>query len=475
MTQTIAMPVSGGVLDDVPRIGDADVSLSNEAGFAATLTGAISTTLSADGGNDFSWRPSASSVPDLYVSGQKVVLSYNSSTNVLSGTINSGATTVFTLGIDLKAGASDVLYTQYASLIGTKAVADGGIITLGGGNAYQRVLQFTDGSGKVLSDAVVTAANLLDGTAVTVNTSDMYIGAANNLMNAGERLTLDFAAAGVAYSGGSSVSDQVASIRLAFFNFDSAAKTAPDELLVTGYTVGGGTFTKWVTNADLDANGGYTVVAPDGALLEKITFEAGSQSSFKLGFAAVSSVSYDTDISMKLGYQITDANNDIDTGVLNLTLDGNKVLIGGAGSDILVGGAASEVLMGGAGNDFLTGGGGSDVFKWTLSDKGSPGSPAVDTVTDFSTSTGGDKLDLRDLLQGENKADLNNLDNYLHFEKSGADTVIKVSSAGGFSSGFSNTAVDQTIVLKNVDLVGSFSTDQQVLQDLLNKGLLQTD
>ena len=131
--------------------------------------------------------------------------------------------------------------------------------------------------------------------------------------------------------------------------------------------------------------------------------------------------------------------------------------------------------MGGAGNDSLTGGGGGDVFKWTLADKGTPGSPAVDTVTDFNTGASGDKLDLKDLLQGEDKADLNNLDNYLHFEKSGADTVIKVSSSGGFSSGFNNSAVDQTIVLKNVDLIGSFSTDQQVLHDLLNKGQLHTD
>ena len=59
------------------------------------------------------------------------------------------------------------------------------------------------------------------------------------------------------------------------------------------------------------------------------------------------------------------------------------------------------MLIGGAGNDILTGGGGADVFQWVLADRGANGTPAIDSIRDFDTVNGSDKLDLRDLLQGE--------------------------------------------------------------------------
>jgi hypothetical protein len=125
----------------------------------------------------------------------------------------------------------------------------------------------------------------------------------------------------------------------------------------------------------------------------------------------------------------------------------------------------------------MTGGLGADVFAWKLGDQGTPGTPAVDRITDFNTVVNGDKLDLRDLLQGENHASgTGNLGNYLHFEKAGADTIVRVSSSGGFSSGYSAANENQTIVLQGVDLsAGGLTTDQLIIQDLLNKGKLQTD
>ena len=160
-------------------------------------------------------------------------------------------------------------------------------------------------------------------------------------------------------------------------------------------------------------------------------------------------------------------------------------LEGGSGTDTLDGGADNDILYGGIDNDMLTGGAGSDIFAWTLADKGTTGAPAVDTITDFNTTANSDKLDLRDLLQGETAAGANaNLENFLHFEKSGSDTILHISSAGGFSGdmhavggagAFSSGNVDQRVVLAGVDLVGGMSTDQQVIQDLLNKGKLITD
>ncbi|MCW5616416.1 MAG: cadherin-like domain-containing protein, partial [Rhodocyclaceae bacterium] len=166
--------------------------------------------------------------------------------------------------------------------------------------------------------------------------------------------------------------------------------------------------------------------------------------------------------------------------------DGNDTLVGGAGHDHLVGGAGSDlldggdgndILSGGAGEDQLTGGLGSDVFKWALADRSTSGSPAMDHVTDFDVSPGGDQLDLRDLLQGEIQGtDSGNLLNYLHFESTAAGTVVHVSSNGGFNGGYTPGREDVSITLDGVDLFsGGLSSDQQVIQDLLSKGKLITD
>ncbi|WP_301102170.1 tandem-95 repeat protein, partial [Propionivibrio sp.] len=161
-----------------------------------------------------------------------------------------------------------------------------------------------------------------------------------------------------------------------------------------------------------------------------------------------------------------------------------EILIGGGGNDTLNSAAGDDVLIGGAGNDIMSGGLGADVFQWNFADRGAAGVPAVDTITDFSVSNSAaskDVLDLRDLLQGEHAVS-SGLNNFLHFEKSGADTIVHVSSSGGFNadshivgSTFTNAAETQRIVLQSADLVGSNTLDQQIIQDLLSKGKLVTD
>ncbi|WP_395690903.1 tandem-95 repeat protein [Piscinibacter sp.] len=163
---------------------------------------------------------------------------------------------------------------------------------------------------------------------------------------------------------------------------------------------------------------------------------------------------------------------------------GNDYLDGGSGTDTLNGGAGADVLYGGAGNDILRGGtattadGASDVFAWTLSDRGTAGSGPVDTITDFSNaaaSAGGDVLDLRDLLVGENTG---NLSSFLHFSYDSASntTTIQISSTGSFAAGNYAGATDQTIVLTGVNLLsGGLTTDQQVISDLLTKAKLLVD
>lgn len=162
---------------------------------------------------------------------------------------------------------------------------------------------------------------------------------------------------------------------------------------------------------------------------------------------------------------------------------GNDALYGHAGDDILVGGAGSDLLVGGAGNDRLTGGAGSDVFAWHLADR-ADGAVAVDTITDFSTrplSSGGDVLDLRDLLQGENLINVSgNIADYLRVETSGSGasvvTRIDISSHGGFSTGTEH--IDQQIILEKANLVGlsaAGASQQQVILDLIAQGRLLVD
>ena len=73
---------------------------------------------------------------------------------------------------------------------------------------------------------------------------------------------------------------------------------------------------------------------------------------------------------------------------------GRDTLIGDAGNDQLNGGNGNDVLIGGPGTDRLTGGAGVDRFDFNAIGEG------LDTITDFARGTGGDRLDIHDVLVG---------------------------------------------------------------------------
>ena len=156
-----------------------------------------------------------------------------------------------------------------------------------------------------------------------------------------------------------------------------------------------------------------------------------------------------------LGAQNTlGAGTDTLTGIENLvgsnfndTLTGDNnsnVINGGLGNDILNGGGGDDLLIGGLGNNTLTGGAGADTFQWL---KGNSGH---DLVTDFTPGT--DKLDLSQLLQGENGTTAS-LDDYLHFNVTGSGasvlTSIDVSAMAGATP-------NQTIDLAGVNLASHY-------------------
>ena len=161
-------------------------------------------------------------------------------------------------------------------------------------------------------------------------------------------------------------------------------------------------------------------------------------------------------------------------GTGNDSLDGgagNDLLVGGAGNDTLTGGAGNDRLLGGQGNDTLIGGDGDDVFVWSKGDQGDKTTPAADVVKDFGN--GNDKLDLSDLLQGEEK--VTDLSTFLHFDREGDNTVLKVSSTGGLNTKGDN--FDQKITLEGVkwDAVDTAASQNQLIKDLITQGKLVVD
>ncbi|MFZ4552276.1 MAG: type I secretion C-terminal target domain-containing protein [Aquabacterium sp.] len=167
-----------------------------------------------------------------------------------------------------------------------------------------------------------------------------------------------------------------------------------------------------------------------------------------------------------VAFQLADGAGNVASSSLQITVSHTQVHAGTATADTLSASSSPDVFMGGEG---------SDVFAWHLSDS----STAVDVIKDFKVGvapTIGDVLDMRDLLQGENTAGgAGNLAQYLSFAVSGHDTVISVSTSGQVS-----TAVDQQIVLQNVDLaselaLGSSASNGAIIQALLNNKQLLVD
>ncbi|WP_454867266.1 retention module-containing protein [Pseudomonas farris] len=118
---------------------------------------------------------------------------------------------------------------------------------------------------------------------------------------------------------------------------------------------------------------------------------------------------------------------------------GNDLLDGGKGNDILLGGSGNDSLIGGQGNDILIGGSGADTFIWKAGDTGS------DVIKDFKASEG-DRIDLRDLLQGETGS---TIDNFLKITTVDGVSSLQVSSGGKFNGADAAAATpDVTIKLE---------------------------
>nr|WP_244891355.1 immunoglobulin-like domain-containing protein [Pseudomonas soli] len=120
---------------------------------------------------------------------------------------------------------------------------------------------------------------------------------------------------------------------------------------------------------------------------------------------------------------------------------GNDTLLGGEGNDMLFGGAGNDILIGGKGDDIMTGGSGADTFVWKAGDLGN------DVIKDFKASEG-DRLDLRDLLQGEKAS---TIDNFLKITTVGGESTLQVSTEGKLNAAGGLANADVSIKLEGVN------------------------
>ena len=230
--------------------------------------------------------------------------------------------------------------------------------------------------------------------------------------------------------------------------------------------------------------------------LSALTYNSNSAGNVTLNLSATSSESVGGSTATSTGtlnllvlsQQTSAANGDlmVGTGVNDNIVGtaGNDQIYGGIGNDIINGGAGNDIINGGAGNDTMTGGTGADTFVFVRGDQGTVGSPALDKITDFDNTNNSDKLNLAGFLVGETHTGtgtagaVGSTANYLHFELIGGNTIVDISTTGGFSGGYNAANNDERITLVGVDFVtngaGTF-TDTQIIASAIANGKLIRD
>ena len=136
-----------------------------------------------------------------------------------------------------------------------------------------------------------------------------------------------------------------------------------------------------------------------------------------------------------------------------------STLTSGEGNDYIDGGAGNDILIGGEGDDILFGGSGSDTFTWQTGDLGN------DVIRDFNAAEG-DRIDLSDLLQGEENA--TDISQYLRLDTDTSTLLINTNGA------FDTEGANATIKLENggapVDLSSHGVTPSAIINSLIDGG-----
>jgi hypothetical protein len=478
----IGTPSNGIISNNIGSVLSGDLALDIGADSGALAKVLISGTVEAGTGYITSTRYKVSdgtSLGSSYLTynGEKMVYVANADGSLTATSVTSN-TNVFTVSGNAAEGSYKVTMlaslddpTYVTSVFGNISGGNGGVYTISDGQSVFQLLM----------------TGYVNGVPSTVNTNANTIGVGSGQdIATGEALRMEFNSS----TGTSTLMSGMTVTAEGLGNGENLTWTAYDaagSVIASGSAAGSG--------GGSGSNVAVTISPTQlgGQLFDTMVFGAsGTNANYKLRLDSVTGQSEALDQTIDLQVQGVDADGDM-TAIQSLTVkldsispitgtSAGEALGGSTGADSISALDGDDTLVGGAGNDALSGGLGSDTFKWFLADKGTSGSPANDTVSDFSSaasSAGGDILDLRDLLQGETASAT--LDRYLDFNVSGGNTEIRISSTGAFAAGtYASGAEDQRIVLTGVDIRTSLglaggATDAQIIAELINRGKLLTD
>ncbi len=471
-TSTTSAPatITVGIVDDAPVVAVTPGHIQNSAN--SELVG----TLAIMGADQSGAHVSLTGItpPSGGLTSDGVALVYTTSVDGSTITATAGASgpTVFTMHAN---SDGSYAFTQSAPLDLSVVTPD---ITFGVGAGGPQPAFYVDTNGVFTSTENLGDWAIKITASGSLNPSVQGLGVGSNNFNSGDTMTFEFDD-----EGASTVNHLGPNLTYAV-KIGIADMSGSESLTYTAVSVAGITSTVTIHSSDLAADHTLLITSPGGGNLDNITLTMnGTHDKVRIDSLTSFTIDDTKTKDLTFHYNATDGDGDSVVGSVVVTAQNSHTLTGTSGNDALGGGSGNDFLTGGAGNDVLTGGVGADTFVWKLGDQGTVATPAVDAITDFTAGTGGDVLDLKDLLQGEHDGSgvaLNNLSNFLHFTQDGAHAVLSIDAAGVNPVG----APTQNITLSNYATLDAFTaslglapgaSDAAIINNLLTHQNLKTD